>query len=100
MKAVLQVYMLLRIAIIIVNYHIVRQHQTGWLLRALMFLSVSMLILIVQPYKKTYMNVLDGLLLAVLGFLTLLLVTFLYILPSANGTLLLIFVVYHSLSCC
>ena len=84
------VYMLLRIAIIIVNYHIVHQHQIGWLL---MFLSVSMLILIVQPYKRTYMNVLDGLLLALLGFLTLLLVTFQYILPSANGTLPLILVI-------
>ena len=46
--------MLLRIAIIIVNYNIVHQHQIGWLLRALMFLSVSMLILTVQPYKITY----------------------------------------------
>ena len=38
------------------------------------------------------MNVLDGLLLALMGFLTLLLVTFLYILPSSNETLPLMFV--------
>jgi len=34
--------------------------------------------LILQPYKKSYMNVLDNSLLALLGFLLLLLVTFLY----------------------
>ena len=39
------------------------------------------------------MNVLDGLLLALMGFLTLLLVTILYILPSPNETLPLIFVI-------
>ena len=83
-------YMLLRLVSIILNYHVVR--QMNWLLRASMFLSVSILILIVQPYKKTYMNVLDGLLLALLGFLTLLLVTFLYIVPSAED-LPLIFVI-------
>jgi len=44
-----------------------------------MFLSLSILILIVQPYKKSYMNVLDGLLLALLGLVTLLLVTFQYL---------------------
>ena len=32
-----------------------------------MFLGLSILILIAQPYKKSYMNVLDGLLLALLG---------------------------------
>jgi len=47
-----------------------------------MFLSLSMFILIVQPYKKSYMNVLDSLLLALVGFLTLLLITFKYLLPS------------------
>jgi len=67
--------------------------QIGWLLRALMFLSLSILTLILRPYKKSYMNVLDGLLLALLGFLILLLVTFLYILPSANETLPLLMVI-------
>ena len=84
--------MLFRIALIIVNFHIVNVEQIGWLLRLLMFLSLSMLIIILQPYKKSYMNVLDGLLLALMGFLTLLLVTFLYILPSSNETLPLMFV--------
>ena len=39
------------------------------------------------------MNVMDGLLLVAMGFLTLLIVTFLYILPSSNETLHLIFVI-------
>jgi len=61
----------------------------------LMFLSLSILITILQPYKKSYMNILamDGLLLVLMGFLTLLLITFLYILPSSNETLPLILVI-------
>ena len=85
------VYMLFRCILVVTNYHVLQ--QIGWLLRALMFLSLSILTLILQPYKKSYMNVLDGLLLALLGFLILLLVTFLYILPSANETLPLLMVV-------
>ena len=57
------------------------------------FLSLSTLTLIVQPYKKSYINVLDGLILALLGFLTLLIVTFLYILPSENKVLPLIIMI-------
>ena len=83
--------MVFRVVLVIVNYHDV--DQIGWLLRALMFLSLSILTLVVQPYKKSYMNVFDGLLLALMGFLTLLLVTFLFILPSSNETLPLIFVI-------
>jgi len=67
------VYLLLRFVLIIVNI----DHELGWLLRALMLLSLSILTLIVQPYKKNYMNVLDGLLLAVLVFFAQLLFTFL-----------------------
>ena len=53
-----------------------------------------MLILIVQPYKKRYMNVLDALLLALLGFLTLLIVTFEFLLPSSRDeTLPIIFMI-------
>jgi len=44
-----------------------------------------MFILIVQPYKKSYMNVLDGLLLALLGLVTLLLVTFQYLHNITDG---------------
>jgi len=43
------------------------------------------------------MNVLDGLLLALLGFGTLLIVTFLYILPSTNESLHLIIVIASGL---
>jgi len=49
------VYMLFRVVLVIVNSHDV--DQIGWLLCALMFLSLSILILVVQPYKKSYMNV-------------------------------------------
>ena len=86
------VYLLLRLILFLANYHV--PLQIGWLLRALMLLGSSMFILIVQPYKKNYMNVLDGLLLGLLGFMTLLLITFKYLLPSAtNETLPLIIVI-------
>ena len=58
---------------------------------------ILLYVLVVQPYKKTYMNVLDGLLLALIGFLILLLLTFLHILPSARSeTLPLIIVITSS----
>ena len=60
---------LFRFVLIIDNYHMVP--QIGWLQRTLMFLSLSMFTLIVQPYKNCYMNVLDALFLALLGLLTL-----------------------------
>jgi len=84
-------YMLFRVLVVLVDYHVV--NQVGWLLRTLVCLSLSTFILIVQPYRRRYMNVMDGLLLVAMGFLTLLIVTFLYILPSSNETLHLIFVI-------
>jgi len=77
------VYLLFRYAAIMVSYKVLI--QIGWCLRALMFLSLSMFILIVQPYKKSYMNVLDGLLLALMGFLSQLVVTFQFLLPSSRN---------------
>jgi len=59
-----------------------------------------MFILIVQPYKKSYLNVLDGLLLALLGVVTLLLVTFQYlnnIITDGNEALALILLIICSL---
>ena len=76
--------------VLIIDFH---DEQLGWFLRVLMFLSLSILILIVQPYKMSYMNVLDGLLLALAEFQTLLVVTFLYVLPSSNEALPLIFMI-------
>ena len=70
------VYLLFRVVLVLDNYHKIMEPQIGWLLHTLMFLSLSILTLIVQPYKKSYMSVLDGLLLALLGFLTLLIATF------------------------
>ena len=60
-------------------------HWCSWVL--------STLILAVQPYKKIYMNVIDGLLLALLGVLSLLLITLEYLLPSASETLPLIILI-------
>jgi len=71
-------------------------NQYAWLLCALMFLSLSILVLIVQPYKKGYMNVVDRLLLAELGFLTVLIATFLYTPPSGNEKLVLLMVIAFS----
>jgi len=77
LRSISGVYLLFQFLLLIANVN--TKNITGWLLRALMFLSLSILILIVQPYKKSYMNVLDGLLLALLGLVTLLLVTFQYL---------------------
>jgi len=65
-KAMSGVNMLFRVVLVIVNY----RNQIGWLLSTLMFLSLSILTIIVQLYiiKIRYMNVLDGLLLALMGF--------------------------------
>jgi len=95
-RSISGIYLLLRFILLFANYHMV--HQIGWLLRALMLLGLSIFILIVQPYKKSYMNVFDGLLLALLGFLTLLLITFTFLLPSDRSeTLPLIIVITCSL---
>lgn len=63
-----------------------------------------MLIVIVQPHKKRYMHVLDALLLALLGFLTLVIVTFEFLLPtSRDETLHIVFMIacgLPSLFCC
>ena len=84
--------MLFRFVVVIVTDHIL--HHMDWLLHALMVLSLSMLTKILQPYKKSYMNVLDGLLLALVRFLTLLIETFEFLLPSSrNETLPVIFVI-------
>ena len=83
--------MLLRYVLLLVNYRMVP--QIGWLLHTLYLLSLSIQILALQPYKKSYMNLLDGLLLALLRVLSLLLITFQYLLPSANETLPLIIVI-------
>jgi len=64
------VYMLFHCVLVVTKY--LELTQIGWLLWLVMFLSLSILILIVQPYKKNYMNVLDGLLLALMGFVMLL----------------------------
>ena len=87
LRSMFGVYLLLRFVLVVLS---------DWSLRALVFLSLSILILIVQPYKEHYVNVLDSLLLALMGFLTLLIVAIQFLLPSADETLPLIFVI----ACC
>jgi len=86
------IYTLFHFVVVIVNYHIL--YQICWLVCSLILLSLSMLILIVQPCKKSHMNALDGLLLGLLGALALLIVTFEFLLPPfRNETLPIIFVI-------
>jgi len=74
--------MLFHFVVVIANFF--APPQIGWLMNAVVCLSLSILILIAQPYRKKYMNMLDGLLLALIGSLTLLIVIFQFLLPSAN----------------
>ena len=76
---------------------LVNGFKGGWLVLSLMFLGLSMFTFIVQPYKKSYMSALDGLLLALLGFLALLIISFQYYLPSANQTLPLLIIIACSI---
>ena len=98
LRSISGVYLLFRFLLLIANVNI--GNKPGWLLRSLMFLSLSIFMLIVQPYKKSYVNVLDGLLLALLGLVTLPLVTFQYlhnIITDGNGALALILLIICSL---
>jgi len=74
------IYMFIRILVVIFHYHV--GGQQGWLLHALIFLTLFILTLILQPYKKSYMSVLDALLLALMGLLMLLVISFQFVLPS------------------
>ena len=85
------IYMLIRIAVVVFHYHV--GGQQGWLLHVLIFLSLSILTLILQPYKKCYMNVLDAFLLALMGLLMLLVISFQFVLPSSNEIMSLIIVI-------
>ena len=80
------------LVIIIVNYsNSHSKQQIGWLLGVLMFLS---LFIHAHNNPTALQKELHE---ALMGFLALLLVTFLYILPSSNKTLLLIIVISSGL---
>jgi len=77
-------YLVLRIALLsTAGYY--TSHALGWLLCAI---AASLLIAIARPYKRNYMNVLESLTLALLGLLSLLMITYQYLVPS--GTYLLL----------
>ena len=54
-------------------YFILHKFLPPWTFGAILLSSAAMLIALVQPYKKTYMNVLDSLLLSLLAMICLLL---------------------------
>ena len=60
----------------------------AWLLRAIVSLATSLLIGIARPYKRNYMNVLESLMLALIGLLSLLILAYQYLLPTEANLLL------------
>ena len=88
--------MLIRIIIVIANYHVA--DQIGWLLHALMFLSLSILILIVHAALQEKLHECVGWFITssiwVSDTTTLVLViTFHFLLPSSNETLPLVIMI-------
>ena len=60
----------------------------GWLLRIMVTMATAFLIAIARPYKRNYMNVLESLMLALLGLVSLLMLAYQYLLPSEAHLLL------------
>ena len=63
--------------------------ELAWLLRAIISLGTSLFIAIARPYKRNYMNVLESLMLALLGLVSLLILAYQYVSPSEAHLLLL-----------
>ena len=51
-QSICGVYMLFRVVVVLVDYHVV--NQIGWLLCAVVCLSLSIIIMIIQPYKMRH----------------------------------------------
>jgi len=60
----------------------------AWFLRAIVTIATSLFIATVRPYERNYMNVLESLILALLGLLSLLMLAYQYLLPSEAHLLL------------
>ena len=74
MRSFCGLYFLLAILVTQAHYHLPgKLHISPWLSRAFIFLIFSLLIALIQPYKKKYINVLDSLLLVHLTVVCLLL---------------------------
>ena len=84
----------------------------GWLLSVIIIVAAAMLIAIARPYKRNYMNVLESLMLILLGLVLLLILAYQYLLPSEAHLLLpylittlisipqlvlILYIVYHPL---
>ena len=66
-----------------------RSFALAWFLRAILTIATSLFIATVRPYKRNYMNVLESLMLALLGLVSLLMLAYQYLLPSETHLLLL-----------
>ena len=82
-------YLVVRIALMISgDAKIHSSLALAWLLRAIVSLVTSLFIAIARPYKRNYMNVLESLMLALIGLLSLLILAYQYLIPSETHLLL------------
>ena len=82
-------YLAVRIILTVIGdieYH--SSYAVGWLLSAIIITAASLLIATARPYKRNYMNVLESLMLALLGLLSLLILAYEYLLPPETHLLL------------
>ena len=76
MRCFSSLYFLLRPVVIFMYYaRLYHLWNHMWIVSTILFVSLALLIAFVKPYKKTYMNVSDTLILALLSLLSLLLTT-------------------------
>ena len=80
-------YLVIRIALLATGGYYT-SYVMGWLLGATIIIAASLLIAIARPYKGDYMNVLESLMLALLGLVSLLILAYLYLFPSGENLLL------------
>jgi len=60
----------------------------GWFLHAIITIATSLVIATARPYKRNYMNILESLMLALVGLLSLLILAYQYLLPADTHLLL------------
>ena len=78
-------YLVVRIALITTNFSSL---ALGWFSRAIITIATSLFIATARPYKRNYMNILESLMLALLGLVSLLILAYLYLFPSGENLLL------------
>jgi len=104
-------YLVVRIALTTVGY--IEYHSLRSLLRIIITMAASMFIATARPYyKKSHMKILESLMLALIGLLSLLILAYQYLLPSETYLLqpyliitfasipqlvLILYILYHPL---